>query len=81
MPLASDNEPTHEFDPHLTEGQVQHPDQTDPYFGHLITAMVTPFTPDDKIDFDAFEALAVRLVEEGNDSLVVSGTTGETSTL
>ncbi|PRZ15556.1 4-hydroxy-tetrahydrodipicolinate synthase [Nesterenkonia sandarakina] len=79
--MASDNEPTHEFDPHLTEGQVQHPDQTDPYFGHLITAMVTPFTPDDKIDFDAFEALAVRLVEEGNDSLVVSGTTGETSTL
>lgn len=79
--MASDNEPTHEFDPHLMEGQVQHPDQTDPYFGHLITAMVTPFTPDDKIDFDAFEALAVRLVDEGNDSLVVSGTTGETSTL
>lgn len=71
----------HEFDPYLAKGEVQHPDQTDPHFGHLITAMVTPFTKDDRVDFKAFEALAVKLVDEGNDSLVVSGTTGETSTL
>ncbi|MDZ5076069.1 4-hydroxy-tetrahydrodipicolinate synthase [Nesterenkonia sp. HG001] len=79
--MASDNELTHEFDLHLTEGEVKHPDQTDPFFGHLITAMVTPFTKDDRVDYEAFEALAVKLVDEGNDSLVVSGTTGETSTL
>jgi 4-hydroxy-tetrahydrodipicolinate synthase len=71
----------HEFDPYLAKGEVQHPDQTDPHFGHLITAMVTPFTKDDRVDFKAFEALAAKLVDEGNDSLVVSGTTGETSTL
>ncbi|WP_153143643.1 4-hydroxy-tetrahydrodipicolinate synthase [Nesterenkonia halophila] len=79
--MASDTELTHEFDLHLTEGEVQHPDQTDPYFGHLITAMVTPFTEDDRVDYEAFEALAEKLVDEGNDALVVSGTTGETSTL
>lgn len=43
--------------------------------------MVTPFTPDGAVDFDATAALAVRLVEQGCDGLVVSGTTGETSTL
>lgn len=79
--MASDNEPARDFDPYLAEGEVKHPDQTDPYFGHLITAMVTPFTKDDRIDYRAFEALAAKLVDEGNDALVVSGTTGETSTL
>lgn len=70
-----------DFEPFLAEGTVRHPDQTNPHFGHLITAMVTPFTPNGSIDFKAFEALASKLVAEGNDSLVVSGTTGETSTL
>lgn len=79
--MAGHHEPTHDFDPYLAEGEVKHPDQTDPYFGHLITAMVTPFTKDDKVDYEAFEALADKLVNEGNDALVVSGTTGETSTL
>ncbi len=79
--MASINESTHEFDPYLAEGEVKHPDLTDPHFGHLITAVVTPFTTDDRVDYEAFEALAARLVDEGNDSLVVSGTTGETSTL
>ncbi|WP_309124434.1 4-hydroxy-tetrahydrodipicolinate synthase [Arthrobacter sp.] len=50
-------------------------------FGSLVTAMVTPFTPDGAVDFDATAALAVRLVEDGCDGLVISGTTGETSTL
>lgn len=50
-------------------------------FGSLVTAMVTPFTADGAVDFDATAALAVRLVEDGCDGLVVSGTTGETSTL
>lgn len=50
-------------------------------FGSLVTAMVTPFSSDGSVDFDATAALAVRLVEDGCDGLVVSGTTGETSTL
>ncbi|MFC0581473.1 4-hydroxy-tetrahydrodipicolinate synthase [Micrococcoides hystricis] len=54
---------------------------TSPHFGRLITAMVTPFKDDQSIDFDAFAALANKLVDEGNDALVISGTTGETSTL
>ena len=79
--MTTENELTRDFDPYLAEGEVKHPDQTDPQFGHLITAMVTPFTADDRVDYQAFEALAHKLVEEGSDSLVVSGTTGETSTL
>ncbi|MFJ6279315.1 4-hydroxy-tetrahydrodipicolinate synthase [Arthrobacter subterraneus] len=50
-------------------------------FGTLVTAMVTPFTPDGAVDLDAAASLAVRLVEDGCDGLVISGTTGETSTL
>ena len=43
--------------------------------------MVTPFTEDGAVDFDATAKLANKLVEDGCDGLVVSGTTGETSTL
>lgn len=50
-------------------------------FGTLVTAMVTPFTEDGDVDFDATATLANKLVEDGCDGLVVSGTTGETSTL
>lgn len=50
-------------------------------FGSLVTAMVTPFNADGSVDYDATAALAVRLVDDGCDGLVVSGTTGETSTL
>jgi 4-hydroxy-tetrahydrodipicolinate synthase len=50
-------------------------------FGSLVTAMVTPFTADGSVDFDATAALATKLVDDGSDGLVVSGTTGETSTL
>jgi 4-hydroxy-tetrahydrodipicolinate synthase len=52
-----------------------------PPFGRLLSAMVTPFTPDDELDLDAAAALATYLVDElGNDGLVVSGTTGESPT-
>ncbi len=51
-----------------------------PPFGQVLTAMVTPFTADGEVDTDRAAALAVRLVDEGNDGLVVSGTTGESPT-
>lgn len=43
--------------------------------------MVTPFTQDGELDLDTAQALAVHLVDQGADGLVVTGTTGETSTL
>jgi 4-hydroxy-tetrahydrodipicolinate synthase len=50
-------------------------------FGTVLTAMVTPFTPDGtKIDFAAAAALANDLVDLGNNGLVVNGTTGESPT-
>ena len=47
----------------------------------VLTAIVTPFGDDGRIDFDAFQALARHLVDHGSDGLVVAGTTGESSTL
>ncbi|MDW5323906.1 4-hydroxy-tetrahydrodipicolinate synthase [Plantactinospora sp. KLBMP9567] len=50
-------------------------------FGRLLTAMVTPFTPDGSLDLDGAARLAAYLVDEqGNDALVVNGTTGESPT-
>ena len=43
--------------------------------------MVTPFDADGGVDFDAFQALARYLVENGSDGVVVAGTTGESPTL
>ncbi|WP_153504891.1 4-hydroxy-tetrahydrodipicolinate synthase [Cumulibacter manganitolerans] len=48
--------------------------------GRVLTAMVTPMTEDGAIDHDGLAALAVRLVDDGHDGLVVSGTTGESPT-
>jgi 4-hydroxy-tetrahydrodipicolinate synthase len=49
--------------------------------GHVLTAMVTPFHDDGSVDYDAFQALARHLVENGSDGVVVAGTTGESPTL
>lgn len=50
-------------------------------FGRLLTAMVTPFTADGSLDLDGAARLAAHLVDEqGNDALVVNGTTGESPT-
>ncbi|MEV0715933.1 4-hydroxy-tetrahydrodipicolinate synthase [Asanoa sp. NPDC050611] len=50
-------------------------------FGQLITAMVTPFASDGSLDLDGVQRLAAYLVDEqGNDALVINGTTGESPT-
>ncbi|SCL51120.1 4-hydroxy-tetrahydrodipicolinate synthase [Micromonospora citrea] len=50
-------------------------------FGRVLTAMVTPFTADGSLDLDGAARLASHLVDEqGNDALVVNGTTGESPT-
>ncbi len=50
-------------------------------FGSILTAMVTPFDERGAIDEDAAVALMHHLVANGSDGLVLSGTTGEASTL
>ena len=50
-------------------------------FGGIITAMVTPFDGDGRVDEDAFVALLHHLLENGSDGVVVAGSTGEGSTL
>jgi 4-hydroxy-tetrahydrodipicolinate synthase len=52
-----------------------------PRFGYLLTAMVTPFADDGTLDLDAARVLAQFLVAQGNDALVVGGSTGEGSSL
>ncbi|MDL4775427.1 4-hydroxy-tetrahydrodipicolinate synthase [Actinomadura xylanilytica] len=50
-------------------------------FGRVITAMVTPFTPEGGVDLDGAARLAAWLTRPGhNDGLVVNGTTGESAT-
>jgi 4-hydroxy-tetrahydrodipicolinate synthase len=49
--------------------------------GEVLTAIVTPFSPDGAVDYDRFGELARYLVEHGSDGLVVCGTTGESPTL
>ena len=49
-------------------------------FGRVLTAMVTPFTPEGALDIDGAQRLAVHLVDAGNDGLVINGTTGESPT-
>ncbi len=56
------------------------PDMVARPFGAVLTAMVTPLNSEGSVDLAAAEKLAVRLVAEGNDGLVVSGTTGEAPT-
>ena len=50
-------------------------------FGHLLTAMITPFGPDGAVDHGRVWDLAHHLVETGSDGIVVAGTTGESPTL
>ncbi len=47
----------------------------------MITAMVTPFTEDNRLDLARAAELAARLLDTGSDALVVCGTTGESPTV
>ncbi|MRH42533.1 4-hydroxy-tetrahydrodipicolinate synthase [Aquibacillus halophilus] len=50
-------------------------------FGHILTAMVTPFDLNGNIDYGKTEKLINHLIANGSDALVVAGTTGESPTL
>ncbi|MBW4511363.1 MAG: 4-hydroxy-tetrahydrodipicolinate synthase [Scytonematopsis contorta HA4267-MV1] len=50
-------------------------------FGRVLTAMVTPFKEDGSVNYDLAASLAINLANNGSDTLVVCGTTGESPTL
>lgn len=54
---------------------------SDPRFGRLITAMITPFDENRELDLQRTEEFADRLVAGGTDSIIVCGTTGESPTV
>lgn len=47
----------------------------------LMTAIITPFDDNEKIDFSALKKLTEHLLDTGSKGFVVGGTTGETPTL
>jgi 4-hydroxy-tetrahydrodipicolinate synthase len=49
--------------------------------GGILTAMVTPFDGEGRLDEDAAVALMHHLLENGSDGLVIAGSTGEGATL
>jgi 4-hydroxy-tetrahydrodipicolinate synthase len=52
-----------------------------PDLGAILTAMVTPFDAQGRVDEEAAVALMNHLADHGSDGLVVCGTTGEAATL
>lgn len=50
-------------------------------FGQVLTAMITPFDNEGALDVEGSRKLAKYLLENGNDGLVIAGTTGESPTL
>ena len=52
-----------------------------PPFGNILTAMVTPFKKDGKVDYELAVKLANYIIDNGSDGIVLCGTTGESPTL
>lgn len=50
-------------------------------FGSMLTAMITPFDAEGRLDVDGAVKLAKYLVDHGNEGLVLAGTTGESPVL
>ena len=49
--------------------------------GEILTAIVTPFHANGRVNVEKFRALCRLLVDDGSDGLVVAGSTGESATL
>ncbi|MCQ2789165.1 MAG: 4-hydroxy-tetrahydrodipicolinate synthase [bacterium] len=49
--------------------------------GEVITALVTPFNKDRKVDYSKIEELVKHVISTGSDSVLVAATTGESPTL
>ncbi|HVZ42350.1 MAG TPA: 4-hydroxy-tetrahydrodipicolinate synthase [Ramlibacter sp.] len=67
---------------HATRGFGNEPSSSKPrYFGSVMSAMVTPFDANGRLDLDAARRLARWLADHGNDGLVIAATTGEGTVL
>ena len=51
------------------------------HFGHVLTAMITPFDSDNQVDIPTMTVLIEHLLANGTEGLVITGTTGESATL
>jgi 4-hydroxy-tetrahydrodipicolinate synthase len=54
---------------------------SEPLFGRILTAMVTPFKENGEVDYELAIKLSNHLCENGSDGIVLCGTTGESPTL
>lgn len=54
---------------------------SEPRFGRLITAMITPFHENGELDLDRTAEFVERLISGGTDAIIVCGTTGESPTV
>ncbi len=54
---------------------------SNPLFGRILTAMVTPFKENGEVDYELAIKLSNYLYENGSDGIVLCGTTGESPTL
>ena len=54
---------------------------SNPVFGRILTAMVTPFKENGEVDYELAIKLSNYLYENGSDGIVLCGTTGESPTL
>jgi len=52
-----------------------------PSLGAILTAMVTPFDEDGRVDEESAVGIMRHLVEHGSDGVVIAGSTGEAATL
>jgi 4-hydroxy-tetrahydrodipicolinate synthase len=50
-------------------------------FGQVLVALITPFHADGEVDWESVEKHVEQCITSGADGIVVTGTTGETSTL
>lgn len=50
-------------------------------FGRVLTAMITPFDNEGKVNYAVAEVLATHLADHGTDTVLLCGTTGESPTL
>ena len=49
--------------------------------GQILTAIVTPFDAEGRVEEESFVDLMAHLAQNGSDGFVVAGSTGESSTL
>ena len=54
---------------------------SNPLFGRILTAMITPFKENGSVDYELAIKLSNYLCENGSDGIVLCGTTGESPTL